>query len=59
MAIRGGGNPFQRIGEYRFSITDVKLETGLIKSDKKCRTVVPNRSGEGQRTEVNSHFSNG
>ena len=28
-------------------------------ADKKCRTVVPNRSAEGQRTEVNAHFSNG
>ncbi len=28
-------------------------------ADKKCRTVVPNRSAEGQRTEVNLRFSNG
>ena len=29
------------------------------RAGKKCRTVVPNRSAEGQRTEVTSHFSNG
>ena len=30
-----------------------------VQADKKCRTVVPNRSAEGQRTEVNLRFSNG
>ena len=46
MAIRGGGNPFQRIGEYRFSITDVKLEIGLIKSvERLSPTVLPKGNG--------------
>ncbi len=30
-----------------------------VQADKKCRTVVPNRSAEGQRAEVKLRFSNG
>ena len=30
-----------------------------VQADKKCRTVVPNRSAEGQRTQVSSHLSKG
>ena len=30
-----------------------------VQADKKCRTVVPNRSAEAQRTEVISRFCNG
>ena len=39
--------------------TEKSAAGASLYADKKCGTVVPNRFAEGQRTEVNSSFSNG